>query len=72
MLVSKVSEVFIAELRDGEAMEKRYQERTASMRQDQRFIPSGRDDYGMNKSPASWWHRLRKDLLKIRWRNKDA
>jgi polysaccharide pyruvyl transferase WcaK-like protein len=71
-LVSEMHESFVAELRDGEAVEKRYRARIAAMRQGQHPIPSARANYSVPGSPASWWRRLKKDLQKRRRRNKDS
>jgi hypothetical protein len=66
-----MGEVFVAELRDEDVVEKRYRVRIVAMRRDKHLITSGRADYRERGSPASWWRRLKKDLQRIRRRNKN-
>jgi len=71
-LVGKMGEVLIAELKDGDAIEKRYKMRIDVMSQDQHLITSEHTDSRERRSSASSWRRLKKDLQKIRRRNKDT
>lgn len=71
-LVSEMRESFVAELRDGEAVEKRYRARIAAMGQAQHLITAAHANYSVPGSPTSWWRRLKKDLQKIRRRNRDS
>jgi hypothetical protein len=69
-LVSEIGHKFVAELKNGEAMEKRYQARIATMRRYHRPSPSGDTGDSETVLPSSRWHRLKKHLQRIRRRNK--
>lgn len=70
-LASEMRELFVAELQDGDAMEKRYQARMAALRRDQRCTPSGCAADRATGSPTFWWHKLKKRWEKVRRSGKD-
>jgi hypothetical protein len=70
-LVVDMGKNFVAEIMDGETIEKRYQERIAAMPRNLNIEHPGHADSGIKGSVMSWRHRLKLGLQKIGRRRKN-